>query len=250
MAEKSTTRKRSSRQAVVELVTEAEKAVAERREADAKPEQRAAAKALAESVAVADALSSDDVVRSIGDLKSTIARTLSQLSERLEDEVGKYNQVRRAIAAKDAELQEIYEIQRSASTLQAMIETHERQRAASNSPVCNSSWPNRSASPRRPNADPRILYLRHPDSKLSGPPAWFARNDVGRSRLSSFSPRSRFRLPSGTAEVPPGRRNLRGRLDSLPIRAGSWPGSTIAVPLWRPGRCRRESVLRRPPGSR
>ena len=128
MAEKSTTRKRSSRQAVVELVTEAEKAVAERREADAKPEQRAAAKALAESVAVADALSSDDVVRSIGDLKSTIARTLSQLSERLEDEVGKYNQVRRAIAAKDAELQEIYEIQRSASTLQAMIETHERQR--------------------------------------------------------------------------------------------------------------------------
>ena len=126
MAEKSTTRKRSSRQAVVELVAEAEKAVAEHREADAKPEQRAAAKAVAEALAVADALSSDDVVRSIGELKSTITRTLTQLSERLEEEVGKYSQVRRAIAAKDAELREIYEIQQSASTLQAMIETHDR----------------------------------------------------------------------------------------------------------------------------
>src|SRR5208283_730765 len=107
MPEKPTAKRRPTRQAVAELVAEAEKTVAE-------------------AVAVADALSSDGVVRSIGELKSTITRTLTQLSDRLEEEVGKYNQIRRAIDAKDADLKEIYEIQRTASTLQAMVETHQQ----------------------------------------------------------------------------------------------------------------------------
>jgi colicin import membrane protein len=126
MAERTPSRRRSTRQAMVETVAEAEKAVAQRKEAEAKPEDRIAAKALGEAVAVADALSADGVVRLIGDLKSTIARTLTQLSDRLEEEVGKYGQIRRAIAAKEAELKEIYEIQKSASTLAAMLETYDR----------------------------------------------------------------------------------------------------------------------------
>ena len=121
MAEKTTSKRRSSRQAVVEVVAEAEKAAAGRKEAEAKPEERIAAKAVSQAVAVADAISSEDVVRSIAELKSTITRTLTQLSDRLEEEVNKFSQVRRAIAAKDAELAEIYEIQRSASTLQAIL---------------------------------------------------------------------------------------------------------------------------------
>ncbi len=112
---------------MVELVADAEKAVAERKEAEAKPEDRLAARAVRDAVAVADALSSEDVVRSISETKSTVARTLTQLSERLEDEIGKYGRIRRAIAAKDAELQEIYEIERSASTLLAIMETQQRQ---------------------------------------------------------------------------------------------------------------------------
>lgn len=127
MAEKAAPKRRSSRQAMVELVAEAEKSVAERKEAEAKPEERIAAKAAGSAVAAADELSSDGVVRSIGELKSTIARTLTQLSDRLEEEIGKYSQIRRAIAAKDVELKEIYEIQRTASTLLAMIDTQRRQ---------------------------------------------------------------------------------------------------------------------------
>jgi hypothetical protein len=126
MAEKASPKKRSPRQATVELVAEAEKAVAQRKEAEAKPEERIAAKATREAVAVAEAISSEGVVRSIGELKSTIARTLTQLSDRLEEEIGKYDQIRRAITAKDAELKEIYEIQRSASTLAAIIETQQQ----------------------------------------------------------------------------------------------------------------------------
>jgi hypothetical protein len=126
MAERATSKRRPTRQAVAELVAETERTVAERKIADAKPEERAAAKTVADAVAVADALSSDGVVRSISELKSTITRTLTQLSERLEDEVGKYSQIRRAIDAKEFELKEIYEIQRTASTLQAMVETHQQ----------------------------------------------------------------------------------------------------------------------------
>ena len=126
MAEKAAPKRRSSRQAMVELVAEAEKAVAERKETEAKPEERIAAKAVRDAVAVADALSSEGVVRSIGEMKSTIARTLTQLSDRLEEEIGKYGQICRAIAAKESELKEIYEIQRSASTLLAFLETQQR----------------------------------------------------------------------------------------------------------------------------
>jgi hypothetical protein len=125
MAEKP--KKRSSRKAMVELVAETEKAVAERQEAETKPEDRLAAKEVRQAVAAADSLSSEDVVRSSGEMKSTIARTLAQLADRLEEEIGKYDQIRRAIAAKDAELKEIYEIQRSASTLLAIIETQRQQ---------------------------------------------------------------------------------------------------------------------------
>jgi hypothetical protein len=129
MAEKTSTKKRPARQQVLEVLEESEKAVAEHREAAAKPEEKIAAKATAEAVAVAEELSNRGVVQSIGELKSSIGRMLSDLSDRLEDQVTRYTQVQKAIAAKDKELKEIYEIQRSASTLTALIEAHERQKA-------------------------------------------------------------------------------------------------------------------------
>jgi hypothetical protein len=55
---------------------------------------------------------------------------LGQLSDRLEEQVERYVQIQRAIVTKDSELKEIYEIQRSASTLTALIESQDRQRAS------------------------------------------------------------------------------------------------------------------------
>ena len=128
MAERAAPKRRASRQVMAELVADTEKAVVQRKETETKPEERIAAKAVSEAVAAADALSNEGVVRLIGELKSTMARTLTQLSDRLEEEIGKYDRICRAVAAKDAELKEIYEIQRSASTLLAFLETHERKR--------------------------------------------------------------------------------------------------------------------------
>lgn len=129
MAEKATTsKKRPARQQVLEALAEAEKTVAERREAQAKPEEKIEARAVAQAVAAADELSTEGVVKSIGELRSVVARMLTQLSDRLEEQVARYVQIQRAIVAKDAELKEIYEIQRSASTLTALLEAHEQKR--------------------------------------------------------------------------------------------------------------------------
>ncbi len=130
MAEKTSAKKRSPRQQMLDALADSEKTVTERREAALRPEEKAQAKAVAAAVAVAEELSTRGVVESIGELKSTISRTLATISDRLEEAVQRYTQLQHAIAAKDQELKEIYEIQRSASTLTALFEAHETQQAA------------------------------------------------------------------------------------------------------------------------
>lgn len=130
MAEKaSSSKKKPPRQQMLETLAESEKATAERREALVKPEEKVEARLAAQAVAVADELSTEGVGKSISELKSVVGRMLTQLSDRLEEQVARYVQVQRAVVAKDVELREIYEIQRSASTLTALIESHERERA-------------------------------------------------------------------------------------------------------------------------
>lgn len=76
----------------------------------------------------ADALFAEGVVKGVSDLRSTLGKILGQLSEKLETEIDKYGQIKKAIEAKERELAEIYEIQRSASTLAALIEAQQRTR--------------------------------------------------------------------------------------------------------------------------
>jgi hypothetical protein len=130
MAEKVTAKKRPPRQQMLEALAETEKTVAERREAGVRPEDRAEAKSVAAAVAVAEDLSTRGVVESIGELRGSISKTLAGISDRLEELVQRYVQLQRAIAVKDEELKEIYEIQRSASTLTALFEAHETKKAA------------------------------------------------------------------------------------------------------------------------
>ena len=130
MAEKSPPKKRPPRQQMLEALSETEKSVAERREAGLRPEEKAEAKAVAGAVAIAEDLSARGVIESIGELRGSISKTLGTISDRLEELVQRYVQLQRAIAAKDQELKEIYEIQRSASTLTALFEAHESKNVA------------------------------------------------------------------------------------------------------------------------
>jgi hypothetical protein len=88
-----------------------------KRESDASPEQKVVEKAARQVVAVADALTADGIIRDIGGLKAEIGKMLTTLSDRLEQETGRYGAVKQAIAEKEKELAEIYEIQKAASSL-------------------------------------------------------------------------------------------------------------------------------------
>ena len=129
MAEKAPAKKRPApRQQMLEALAESSREVDERREAEARPEARIEARATQEAVAAADALSTEGVVKSVVELKSALGKTLTQLSDRLEEEVAKYVQIQRAIVTKTNELKEIYEIQKSATSLVALLETQQKKR--------------------------------------------------------------------------------------------------------------------------
>lgn len=132
MAErKSATKKLSTsntKQEMLDAYGDLLKQMEEKRDAEAPPEQKVAEKATREVVAVADSLSVDSIIRDISGLKAEVGKMLTTLTDRLDQEVGRYDAVKRAIAEKENELSEIYEIQKAASSLSALIESQNMKR--------------------------------------------------------------------------------------------------------------------------
>jgi len=104
------------------------KQLEQKRKADLKPEQKIEEKRKKESVAAADSLSTEGIGKGIGNLRSEIGNMLVQLSDKLEEEISRYRQVKTAVEAQEAELQEIFEIQKSASSLAALLEAQAQKR--------------------------------------------------------------------------------------------------------------------------
>jgi len=100
----------------------------EKRQAEASPEARVAEKVVTQAVAVANTLTTEGIVRNIGSLKLDVGKVLTSLSDQLEQEAGRYESVKRAIAEKEKELAEIYEIQKAASSLAALIESQNQKK--------------------------------------------------------------------------------------------------------------------------
>ncbi len=97
--------------------------------ADSNPQSKMEERTTRKAIETAEALSADDLVKNVGALKSEIGRMLSGLGDRLEAEVLKYGTVKKAIEAKEKELEEIYDIQRSAFSLVALVEAQQQKRA-------------------------------------------------------------------------------------------------------------------------
>ncbi|MCE5328901.1 hypothetical protein LLG07_00990 [bacterium] len=102
------------------------KQLQEKSEAELKPEKKIEEKKNREVVEVAETLSSEGVISEIGRLKLEIGKKLTHISDGLEEEVSKFNQIQKAIEIKDEELKELYEIERSAETLAALIEAQNK----------------------------------------------------------------------------------------------------------------------------
>ena len=104
------------------------KRLKEKRQAELKPEQRVKEKKDKEAVEVADSLSTEGIASEIGTLKSEIGKMLAQLSDRMEEAIAKYTRTKRALEVKEQELKEIYDIERAACSLAALIEAQKEKR--------------------------------------------------------------------------------------------------------------------------
>jgi DNA repair exonuclease SbcCD ATPase subunit len=100
----------------------------EKRRAEMKPADEVAAKKKTEAKTVADSLSTEGIGRQIGLLKSEIGGTLNELADRLEAETAKYTQVKKAVEDAEAELREIFDIEKAASSLAALLEAQKQKR--------------------------------------------------------------------------------------------------------------------------
>jgi hypothetical protein len=120
----------NTKQEMLQAYMEVQKQLESQKELELKPEKRIEEKKAKEVLQVADSLSSEGVAREISTLKIEAGKMLAQISDRLDDEIGKFKAVQNAVALKDKELQELYEIERSAMTLAALIEAQSQKRQA------------------------------------------------------------------------------------------------------------------------
>ena len=93
-----------------------------------KPEETVAERKKAKAIAVADDATTEGIGNQIASLKTGIGRKLNELAEQLEQETAKYAQVKIAVEAAEAELQEIYDIEKAAASLAALFEAEKQQR--------------------------------------------------------------------------------------------------------------------------
>ncbi|MBN2542793.1 hypothetical protein JXI42_07975 [bacterium] len=100
----------------------------EKGELELKPEKKLEEKKEKEVIEVADSLSVESINNRIGNLKGDIGRKLSEIGEKLEAEINKYNKIKVAIGVKNEELSELYEIEKSAYSLAALMDTQQQKK--------------------------------------------------------------------------------------------------------------------------
>lgn len=119
---------KSTKQQLLAAYNEMRQQLEEKDKTQLKPEQKVQERKEAQVLAVAKETTAEGVIQKINQLKQEMARTLSDLGDKLAAEVEKYDQVQEAIAIKEKELKEVFEIDRAAGTLAALIEAQHREK--------------------------------------------------------------------------------------------------------------------------
>ncbi len=118
----------STKQEMLQAYNTLVKELEARQEGELKPEKKIEEKKNREAVQVAESLTAEGVGKEIAALKQEIGKTLTGISDQLEGEVSRFVAIRNAIAAKEKELAELYEIEKSAMSLAALIEAQNQKR--------------------------------------------------------------------------------------------------------------------------
>jgi chromosome segregation ATPase len=95
-----------------------------------KPEKLKAEREEQEVVQTADAIASHGVIKTINELIGETGRALTEIAAKLDAESERYNKLKKAIEVKEKELRELFEIEKSAFTLAALLEAQKQQRVS------------------------------------------------------------------------------------------------------------------------
>ncbi|OGP90588.1 MAG: hypothetical protein A2156_09040 [Deltaproteobacteria bacterium RBG_16_48_10] len=120
----------NTKQEMLEAYNVVVKQLEAQREVELKPEKKLEEKKAKEVIQVADSLSTEGIARETSNLKIETGKMLAQISDRMEEEINRYKAIQNAVALKEKELQELYEIEKSAMTLAALIESQNQKRQA------------------------------------------------------------------------------------------------------------------------
>jgi len=118
----------NTKKEMLEAYSEVLKQLKEKRETELKPQARIIEKQKEEAIEVADSLSTEGIDREVGNLRSEIGKVLIDLSDRMEKEIGKYLHVKRAVEAKEHEMKDIFEIEKEAMSLAALLDAQKDRR--------------------------------------------------------------------------------------------------------------------------
>lgn len=133
MAEKTAPSRRVSdkntKQELLEACQVLTKQLEEKRAAELNPERRLQEKKAEEALKAASSVAPEGIDREIGSLKAEIGAMLAEVSERLATEAARFKSLQQAVETKQRELQELYGIEKGASTLAALIEAQNLKRA-------------------------------------------------------------------------------------------------------------------------
>jgi chromosome segregation ATPase len=95
-----------------------------------KPEKAKAEREKQEVVQTADALATHNVIKTVNELIGETGKALTDIAIKIEAETERYDKLKRAIEIKESELRDLFEIEKSAFTLAALLETQKQQRTS------------------------------------------------------------------------------------------------------------------------
>ena len=113
----------NTKKEMLDAYSELVKEISSQEQLQLKPQKIAEEKSKKEIIQKVDDMSTDSVAQNIGILKTDVNNVLSKLHENLEKEVRKYEDIQKAIKVKETELKEVFEIEKSAFSLAALIES-------------------------------------------------------------------------------------------------------------------------------
>ncbi|NOY07708.1 MAG: hypothetical protein GXP33_02570 [Spirochaetes bacterium] len=102
----------------------------EKEEAKLNPEKIIEDKKVKKIIKTAESLSADTIIKDTDNLKLEIGKLLARLSDMLDKKVSEYQDIKEAVEIKNNELKEIYDIEKTAETLAALIEAQNEKRRA------------------------------------------------------------------------------------------------------------------------